>query len=619
MAFRFLFLVLLFSLANKLHSQTEDELFFNSKIEQLVKTSDFNRREKILLELEKRFINKKHWYYWEIQTRKNNLLVLKEDFFNGIFNINKLLKDNKVNQYYKNRNLITKYAILFLIGKDKSVKEKLKKVADYFYNKRFYNDYVTAQIELCNIYAYEKKYDLFIQTLEKLVPYDRYLKPQIKINLYHNLTLFNNIENRIIKANYYFKKLVQTVKVFETEYGKHFIYYDDFFLSLNQNKKVDYVQKLQNLKRFGFENNNLRMKMNYEYSLSCYHVYITKNVKLAIRSCDNYISLSKKTNSPWLILESYYDKKNLLKVLGLKDLLQRNETLIQKYSREVDSEVQDLEFFEEMYTNSMQYKISKINAQKAKIENIEIKNRNYQLFIALLIVAILTAFILLFFIKNRFNNKLIYLQNETKIQALNTRIEAEENERVRISKEIHDGLIGNLASVKIKLSNLNKDNLDSETKKIIDVVDYSIEECRNISYNLTPIAIKKLTLEELIREYVELLDIQKYADFYLEILNFKDIENLKLKKNVFRIIQELLSNTLRHAQATEVFLQVSKFENKFLITIEDNGKGFDIKKFNRGNGITNIENRLKLFNGFIHIETNEKGGTCINCELIEPK
>ena len=89
----------------------------------------------------------------------------------------------------------------------------------------------------------------------------------------------------------------------------------------------------------------------------------------------------------------------------------------------------------------------------------------------------------------------------------------------------------------------------------------------------------------------------------------------ELELNIYRVIQELLSNVMKHAGASEVLIQLNKFENELVLTVEDNGIGFVRESAAAGMGLKNIYSRMEQFHGKVHIDSGQKNGTSVTIEI----
>jgi len=203
-----------------------------------------------------------------------------------------------------------------------------------------------------------------------------------------------------------------------------------------------------------------------------------------------------------------------------------------------------------------------------------------------------------------------------RIKRISALYDGQEFERQRISRDLHDGLAQHLIAVKMSFENLiNRKEFDDE-KKISELkqqIFNSIEELRKISYDLAPAGMMDFTLEGAINNMCQ--QIQKNSNLVIEFSSYGDLSGLDKRSKIYlyRIIQEALNNTIKHAEATKVDIQITETKEHFVLMIEDNGKGFDIdnKALGLGKGLLNIRERSILLNGSFDVESIPGVGTTI--------
>ena len=226
---------------------------------------------------------------------------------------------------------------------------------------------------------------------------------------------------------------------------------------------------------------------------------------------------------------------------------------------------------------------------------------------AFLLVSILLLWFLFKQRQKRKNQEIVTLKREHQIKTLESLIEGEEKERFRIAKELHDGVNGDLSAIKYKLSSLLEMN-NMVIKEAITMIDDSCQQVRAISHNLVPQSLENFNLEEAIQEYCNHMDaihtpkisFQKIGD-YIKI-------GKKSEVNIFRIIQELVSNSIKHADASEINVQISCRDQQMHITFEDNGIGFNADNIESdGIGLKNIKSRIDYLHGSMDLISNENG------------
>ena len=208
-------------------------------------------------------------------------------------------------------------------------------------------------------------------------------------------------------------------------------------------------------------------------------------------------------------------------------------------------------------------------------------------------------------------------------EGLNALILGVENERRRIARDLHDGACVHLAAVNMQLDSLretlnDQPALSAKLSDVTDDIEQTYRELRGISHDLMSKALEKtdlqVALEDLVmrcRQAQPRLDIQLYTHFKPE-----EVSGLA-KIHLYRIMQELLGNTLKHAGAKQVSVQLLEDQGNLLITVEDDGKGFDPaeKEQSEGIGLTNVRTRVEVLRGTLHLESKPGRGTFVNIEV----
>ena len=185
---------------------------------------------------------------------------------------------------------------------------------------------------------------------------------------------------------------------------------------------------------------------------------------------------------------------------------------------------------------------------------------------------------------------------------LETTIKIQEIERHRIAADIHDGLIGRLTALKMQQEITSKD------QKTIEALHESITIARRISHDLSPPLVEFTKLPELIKELLDPWEqhllITTLFDLRTEV---NDTEEFKVQ--ITRLIQEIITNTIKHANATQLFLHLKQTKNYMTLYISDNGKGYDVAKNSKGLGTKNIETRVQFLKGMHKVKSTIGKGT----------
>ena len=218
-----------------------------------------------------------------------------------------------------------------------------------------------------------------------------------------------------------------------------------------------------------------------------------------------------------------------------------------------------------------------------------------------------------------YQQQLKEIEQQHQLKVTTAMLKGEEQERNRIARDLHDGLGGMLAGVKINLSGLagtNTLDVDPGLNKVIHQLDNSVNELRRIARNMMPETLLKFGLETALKDLCESVMAEH---MHIDFQSFGIEKDIPLEKQItiYRIVQEVLSNAVRHAQAGRIVLQCSQNGDTFFITAEDNGKGFDtaLLEEKQGMGLNNIQNRVGYLNGKLEIISAIGEGTTINIEL----
>lgn len=208
------------------------------------------------------------------------------------------------------------------------------------------------------------------------------------------------------------------------------------------------------------------------------------------------------------------------------------------------------------------------------------------------------------------------LIKKLKLHSVSEQLSVQENERNRIAQELHDSVGGALTGIKLFLSNNLKDNNIPELKIVSRDIDKIYQEVRAISHDLKPPVFEDQSIKEIIQNYITELKQRSKIEI-TSIFHPKTwlVLNENLQVQIYRIVQELFTNIIKHAKASEVEIQFIQHKNYINILIEDNGIGFNNKTGASGLGLSNIKNRIKLRNGNIQIDTSPGRGTVINIEI----
>lgn len=221
--------------------------------------------------------------------------------------------------------------------------------------------------------------------------------------------------------------------------------------------------------------------------------------------------------------------------------------------------------------------------------------------------------------QNLQREKIHNLQQEQQIGELKAMISGEEKERSRIARELHDGIGGLLAAVKMNSVVLKKEYgfLDNNNtyRDMVRMLEDMGTEIRKTSHNLMPDVLLRQSLPEAIRHFCDAL--QKDGTLRIDIQSYGNFDKLEynFRLSVYRMIQELMQNIVKHAQARNAIVQLIHYDHTLGITVEDDGNGFDTGKPTEGIGLRNLRDRVRSLNGQITVDTRPGEGTTVYIEL----
>lgn len=500
-----------------------------------------------------------------LQKRRGNYEEALETYFNGI-----RYDEETANDYGKFIKLLNAASVYFILENiDKSIDLQVQAIviSDATDNPNITYAKGTILNNIAVNYISIEDYDNAMAYLEKSLAFN--LKSQNKKELartYNNIGAVYEKQNQLNKALEYLNKalllrneigdideLIETNMELGTTYGK-----------LHQDKKSKFYYAIA-----------------LEKAKSANNLSLISETYLAIS--DNY----GLQNNPIKELENY------------RHHIKYRDSIFEKNNLESINEI------------DVKYETEKKDKELVKQE-LEIQKSatqfNYMLGVS---VFLLIAIVLVGFLfkqrQKRKNQEIITLKREHQIKTLESLIAGEEKERFRIAKELHDGVNGDLSAIKYKLSTLLEMN-NKVIKEAITMIDDSCQQVRAISHNLVPQSLENFNLEEAIDEYCSNMDA-----IHKQKISFQKLgEHIKIDKkselNIFRIIQELVTNSIKHSEASEINVQISCRDNLMHITFEDNGKGFDVNNIDSdGIGLKNIQSRIDYLHATMDLISNKQG------------
>lgn len=209
--------------------------------------------------------------------------------------------------------------------------------------------------------------------------------------------------------------------------------------------------------------------------------------------------------------------------------------------------------------------------------------------------------------------KITDLENNLKLETMHSMITGQEAERERVSKELHDSLGGLLSTVKLHFDSIQSHDESirnqPEYKKAYALLDEACSEVRNIANNMQPDALLSMGLVPAVTDLVNRVQSEETPRIEFQHFDMNGVIEPTTAFNVYRIIQELISNSLKHAQASQILVQLNQKDEELMVTVEDDGVGFDPESVKRGMGTGNIESRVNFLKGEINVQSSAGEGT----------
>ncbi len=268
---------------------------------------------------------------------------------------------------------------------------------------------------------------------------------------------------------------------------------------------------------------------------------------------------------------------------------------------------------------------SELKIEKQKSAIAALNSRNTIVVLAALLVILALAIALILRSKKIQEQELEFkaLQENIKKENFNTKLEMEEKTRRRIAQDIHDGLGGILATIKLNLSQMHSrlDEIQATNKQqflsAYAAMEKAVVEVRRVSHALESGDKTHFGLEDELEDLVKFVSTRENLSVELNLYQIKGQLNGNMALNIFRIIQELLNNTIKHAKATEIGIDLNNFGDVLNLMYEDNGIGFDPKKAmsKKGIGLRGMEARAKKLGGTLKIDSQKDRGTTVLLDI----
>lgn len=415
----------------------------------------------------------------------------------------------------------------------------------------------------------------------------------------------------------------KALKLFK-ETGEENVVYDCYFdlsrIAFAQKQYTKAIKLAEEAVTYNTKVGNLHNNIN-TYCMLAQYYQADGNMPKSLKTIEHAMDLARKNDMKIQMLLAYETAAKLYNDIGRFDdayrLLKEQQTL--------NDSINSIELRKKLTESDARFQAAQ---KEQKIVVLEAEKSRQKVFIAALgsvIVLLLLSVFLLFryFAAKRkiAQQQITQLQQEKKIVAAENLLEGEKTERTRLARDLHDGLGGMLSGVKFQLNSmkgnviLSEENAEAFTKSIAQI-DGAISEMRRVAHNMMPESLLKFGLNDAVGDYCQSLAESSGLSINFQSFGMESRLQQTTEITVYRIIQELLNNVVKHAGASEVQLQLSRNEDTVSLTVEDDGTGFDTASGKAGMGLSNIRDRVDYLNGKLDVQGDGKG-TSVHIEFEE--
>jgi signal transduction histidine kinase len=270
------------------------------------------------------------------------------------------------------------------------------------------------------------------------------------------------------------------------------------------------------------------------------------------------------------------------------------------------------------YENEKLEQDLELTRKEKEFAEVKLSQRKTQIWLLIFVMISLSgAAIFLFYLHKKRQQAAVdrdrILQQEARMNAV---FQGQEEERRRIAKELHDGIGQTLSAIKLNYNalttNANGSDQLTEFKKLEKMLDSASIEVRSISHQMMPVELEQFGLVPAIESMLELNLAKTPIRFSFEHNGFEGRFGTQIELALYRVLQELVNNVIKHSKANLLNVQLLKLANHLVFIVTDNGVGFDVEaQEKKGIGLLNIAGRIDGINGHLHYESIPGNGTTI--------
>lgn len=558
-------------------------------------------------------------------------------------------------------NLANAYSSLGNLDSAIMCQKKAIAIREKQHTPKIHNNYNNIGVYYHELGRYDLAIEYYLKAAKIRKEQENYV---LEANTYDNLSsLFTDLKDHKNSINYAEKALgiyvrenhedqsEYTLSNLGTEYKRVKKYdlaikYYDQALLLHQKTKNESSKSidLHNLGAVYEELGQLKKALNYYYQSLTLKNELEKTGSsiVTITSIGNVLSVLNKDSAEVMLLTGYemaIDHKMIDKQResseALADHYERNgDYKASSDYRKIESQLKD-SLYNEDYTSKMnqlfvsfetertkndllgeQLKSQELGQQKAEADlKVSKKSKQIWLLISITIILLLAGAFLFYRSKQKQQSRLSKIRIEEQQKGLAAVIQVQEDERKRIAKDLHDGIVQQLGGLKLGLQKIFTNQETEETNKIVKILDESAEELRELSHKMMPRALGELGLIPALKDMLDNSLGNTNIEFQFEHFGITERFKENLEIAIYRIAQELVNNVIKHSKANKVNVQLFKTGGDVLLIVEDDGKGINSLEQKDGIGLMNINSRLDTINGKVNFEPSHESGTLATVKI----
>ncbi|MFK7756622.1 MAG: ATP-binding protein [Flavobacteriales bacterium] len=492
-----------------------------------------------------------------------------------------------------------------------------------FKNEKFWSGYLEVKRQLHNITYFQKAVQKAYNGYKEI-----YEHPQasnyMKSRVVHNMgALLMELEHDIYRGKPSQQK--DSITEIITDYLKEAIRLvddkDSYSVASTYSILVDvYLENSQLDSALYYTNESTKLAKAINDDVGLAFINIKKSALLdslgqyneALKCLDEAIAFYESTDEYDQRIHAFTRKAETLlhmgKVLEAYELSRTNNALVsEKLSTELSK---SLAKYETQYETASKELI-------IKEQEITISNRTrWALMLALGIV--LTLLVFTYFFQR---NKRLTAQEkdaliiQSKQENLNAVINAQEEERKRIAKDLHDGIVQQLGGLKLGFQKVLKNDLSPDSERLLKILDESADELRELSHQMMPKSLSDLGLVPAMKDMLD--NSLGHSEINYNFEHFGLGQRIAERKEIalYRIAQELVNNVIKHSGASEVNIQLFRNVKHIMLIVEDNGTGINEEASKKGIGLMNISSRLDSIKGNVNYEPSPNSGTLVTIKI----